>query len=307
MPSVEKSVKILSDAADAHRLHHAILLCGQSMQELEFVALKIASKLFGRDAQSHPDLFTLRPEGKMRQIKIGSESERSAGEWPTNTMRRLLEQIRQSSNVGGAKIAIVYEADRMNNVTANAFLKTLEEPPADTTIFMLSARPNDLLDTIRSRCITLDVDTSIERIDDEQWHKWLNDFSDWQRSLMKRGQISIDGTIMNLYGLLARFESILARLELKNEEEQFDEDEELDESVASALEEGERRALTKKMFAEIEEACVDCALGGDGVPAVRISRVIAALEESSGLVSLNLKEGAALEYFMLNSLRIWTR
>ena len=77
--------------------------------------------------------------------------------------------------------------------------------------------------------------------------------------------------------------------------------------MIEAIKAGERRTIQKQMFADIEKACVACALGGNGVPAVKISRVVEAIEKSSRLTDLNMKETPALEYFMLSSLRIWTR
>ena len=54
-----------------------------------------------------------------------------------------------------ARIFLIDPADRMNDEAANALLKTLEEPPASTYIFLLAARPDALLPTIHSRCQTL--------------------------------------------------------------------------------------------------------------------------------------------------------
>ena len=53
------------------------------------------------------------------------------------------------------KVAIVAEADRLQPQAANAFLKTLEEPPNDSLLLLLSAMPEALPDTILSRCIAL--------------------------------------------------------------------------------------------------------------------------------------------------------
>ena len=68
-----------------------------------------------------------------------------------------------------------------------------------------------------------------------------------------------------------------------------------------------RRALRKRLMAEIEDACVGCALGGNGVPAVKISRAVAALEKSAAYMELNMQDSPAIEFFMLSSLRIWAR
>ncbi len=53
------------------------------------------------------------------------------------------------------RVAIILEADRMNEESANCFLKTLEEPPLDTVFILTSSRPNYLIPTIRSRCRTI--------------------------------------------------------------------------------------------------------------------------------------------------------
>lgn len=56
---------------------------------------------------------------------------------------------------GRFKIVIVDEAERMNHSAQNAFLKTLEEPPRDSVIILLTSRPETLLATLRSRCQTV--------------------------------------------------------------------------------------------------------------------------------------------------------
>ncbi len=300
-----RAIKILDNAIKAGRLHHAVLLYGNSLQPLEEAAKETAAKLFGRTWINHPDLFELRPEGKMRQIKIGSPD----GDPEPNTMRRLLKSLRQTSALGVHKIAVIYEADRMNQVTANAFLKTLEEPPAQTTLFILTTRPNDILETIRSRCVALRVDCPDDKIDNPDWQTWLADYSAWQKSLAGGigRAVSLGDAMMQCYGLLARFETLIAQI--LEEETSIDnsKEENLDEEMIEAVQAGERRAIRKRMFADIENACVACALGGNGVPAVKISRVVEALERASGLTELNMADTIALEYFMLTSLRIWTR
>ncbi|MBO5254663.1 MAG: hypothetical protein J6B07_02430 [Opitutales bacterium] len=301
----ENAVNILRKAMHANRLHHAILLYGKSVTPLESVAKQIATDLFGKSCVNHPDLFELRPEGKMRQIKIGAIE----GEPDSNTMRKLLKDLRQTSSLGGYKVAIVYEADRMNIWAANAFLKTLEEPPAQTTIFILTTRPNDLLDTIKSRCISLRVDTPEEEIKNELLQEWLNDYKVWQKALMGGigKEIKSTDAVMMCYGLIARFESIIKIIQEDTSDIDDTKEENLDEEMIEAIKAGERRSLQKQMFSDLEKACVDCALGGNGVPAVKISRVVETIEKSSHLMDLNMKETPALEYFMLSSLRIWTR
>jgi DNA polymerase-3 subunit delta' len=92
------------------------------------------------DAASHPDVtFTFPEKG---EIKI-------------DAVRKLEETLFLKSLEGRKKIAIVDDADAMNINAANAFLKTLEEPPQDSLIILLSSNPGSLPDTIRSRCIAI--------------------------------------------------------------------------------------------------------------------------------------------------------
>ena len=56
---------------------------------------------------------------------------------------------------GRRKVAILADADRLQPQAANAFLKTLEEPPQDSLLLLLSAMPEVLPETIISRCISI--------------------------------------------------------------------------------------------------------------------------------------------------------
>ncbi len=68
------------------------------------------------------------------------------------SIRMLEHRIQLTPNEGTYKICIIEDADQMTTQAANAFLKTLEEPPSDTIIILTSSRPNSLLPTITSRC-----------------------------------------------------------------------------------------------------------------------------------------------------------
>ena len=70
-------------------------------------------------------------------------------------IRALEHSLQMRATEGRRKIAIISEADRLQPQAANAFLKTLEEPPKDSLLLLLSALPELLPDTIRSRCITI--------------------------------------------------------------------------------------------------------------------------------------------------------
>jgi DNA polymerase-3 subunit delta' len=89
------------------------------------------------DAGVHPDFLLIAPEDRI--IKI-------------DEIRMVEEALSYKPFEGRRKVIIVDEAEAMNISAANAFLKTLEEPPADSVIILITAKPGALPDTIRSRC-----------------------------------------------------------------------------------------------------------------------------------------------------------
>jgi DNA polymerase III subunit delta' len=93
-------------------------------------------------SDSHPDAHVVRLEDDAQQIKI-------------DQVRGLIESLTLKSYRGGYKVGAIEGAEALNAYSANAFLKTLEEPSANTVLIMI-ARPNHRLPaTIASRCLRL--------------------------------------------------------------------------------------------------------------------------------------------------------
>jgi DNA polymerase-3 subunit delta' len=90
------------------------------------------------DAGVHPDVITVEPDGQF--IKI-------------DQVRDVGEQLGLNPLLAKRRVIVMAEAERMNPQSANAFLKTLEEPPADTLIVMTATDTAHLLPTIISRCV----------------------------------------------------------------------------------------------------------------------------------------------------------
>ena len=84
-----------------------------------------------------------------------AKSERLRAEITVDEVRKLRSFFGLSAPDGGHRVVIVDCADEMNVNAANALLKVLEEPPVNTTLFLISHQPTRLLPTIRSRCRTL--------------------------------------------------------------------------------------------------------------------------------------------------------
>ncbi len=94
----------------------------------------------------HPDLHRLGPVGPGRQVVIGGPDARFRG------VKDLIGELSLMPVEGGARVAIIEGADRMNEDAQSALLKTLEEPPAGVTIALCADQEARLLPTVRSRC-----------------------------------------------------------------------------------------------------------------------------------------------------------
>ena len=146
--------EILDRSLASGRLAHAYLFSGPDGVGKRLMALALARAIVCHeqrgcgdcqacrkiDHRNHPDLHVLEPEGN--SIKI-------------EQVRRLQKNLNLKPLEAPRKICLIEAADSMTLGAANALLKTLEEPRGDTLLILLSAHPNRLLETIRSRCQAL--------------------------------------------------------------------------------------------------------------------------------------------------------
>jgi DNA polymerase-3 subunit delta' len=116
------------------------------------------------DVHAHADLCVLMPEtvtlemglplGEKAQDDIDSKKRKASKEIRVEAMRDAVEFAQRTSARGRGKAVLVFPAERMNIYTANALLKTLEEPPGDVRFVLATDAAHQLLPTIRSRCLT---------------------------------------------------------------------------------------------------------------------------------------------------------
>lgn len=112
---------------------------------------------------THADLFVLMPEtvlldlgwplSEKAQAEIDNKSRKPSKEIRIDAMRDAIEFSQRTNARGRGKAVLVFPAERMNHITANALLKTLEEPPGDVKFVLASEAAHQLLPTIRSRCL----------------------------------------------------------------------------------------------------------------------------------------------------------
>ena len=220
-PSQQQGIQLLQRSLESGRLAHAYLFTGSQLEELEALARNLAKSLNcthptrrGSAAidccdqclacqkiehGNHADVHWVRPESKSRIVTI-------------EQMRDLMKEIQLKPSEAKYKVAIIVAADRLRTEAANSFLKTLEEPPADSILVLLSTEPQRILETLLSRCLRLNFATAgVPPLNPDQ-QKWLNDFCDLaateQKSLLGRYRL-MDVLLRRLNAMKAAIEEAL--------------------------------------------------------------------------------------------------
>jgi len=194
-----QGVSLLQRSLERGRLAHAYLFTGNNLDELEALARTLAKTLNCEkplkksrvaidccdqclncrkiDHNNHTDVHWLRPESKSRIITV-------------EQIRELMREIQLKPTEAEYKVAIIVAADRLRVEAANAFLKTLEEPPPKSVLILLTTEPQRILETILSRCLRLNLASEVLPQPDASQMAWLSSFSELaateQKSLLGR-------------------------------------------------------------------------------------------------------------------------
>jgi DNA polymerase-3 subunit delta' len=149
--------RFLQAALKSNRLAHALLFHGQERIGKLRMAKALAQAV---NCEATPALDP--PDGcgtcrSCHQIEVGSHPDvtlltATSGKGETEQTREIESKFIYRPLVGLRKIVILDNADLLRNESANALLKTIEEPPPDSLIILVTARPESLLPTICSRC-----------------------------------------------------------------------------------------------------------------------------------------------------------
>jgi len=149
----DKQIALLKGFIEQNRLPHALLFYG-----MEGIGKKTTALVFAKalnclrenqdacddcsscrkvDHKNHLDVVLLEAEGQFIKIQA---------------VRDLQQQMKFKPWEGKKRVCIIDDAEKMNDIAANALLKTLEEPSASNIMILISARPHQLPATVVSRC-----------------------------------------------------------------------------------------------------------------------------------------------------------
>jgi DNA polymerase-3 subunit delta' len=217
-PQQGQVVQLLRRSLEQGRLSHAYLFSGGDLAELEGVSRTLAKTLNCKnpivrpgaalpsdccdrclsctkiDADNHSDVQWLRPESKSRVVTI-------------DQIRELMQTINLKPTEAAWKVAVIVAADRLNVQAANAFLKTLEEPPPRSIILLLSTESERILETILSRCLRLSFAGDSGPRADSTSLAWLGSFGE----MVAHGEKGLLGRYRLLGGLLSQLGEIKAQ------------------------------------------------------------------------------------------------
>ena len=257
-----QGVELLQRSLARGRLGHAYLFAGDQLDELESLARTLAKTLNCQnpvktggvttdccdaclscrkiDHDTHADVHWARPESKSRIITV-------------EQTRELMREIQLKPTEAEYKVAIIAGADRLNVQAANAFLKTLEEPPGKSVLILLSTEPQRILETILSRCLRLNFFGEGTRPLDPAQMEWLAHFdalaANEQKSLLGRYRL-LDALLQRLGEIRARVdETLTARSPLQQHDEiEKDLREKWEDELAAAIEAEYRRQRAETLL-----------------------------------------------------------
>ncbi len=152
----QRAFELLQRAVAQNRLPHALLITGTEHAGTQWLVMQMTELLNHCSAPSleeltHPMFRLMRPGSKSRAILV-------------DDIRANESFLSLRAAEGEHKIIAILDADRMKEEAANAFLKTLEEPPPQTLIMLITEHPSRLLPTILSRCIRIDLHSTDKKV-----------------------------------------------------------------------------------------------------------------------------------------------
>src|SRR5213593_1383480 len=311
------ALECLRRAHEQDRLAHAYLISGPPGSGKQRLAAELASLVNGTQpsdifSTKAREIFIAQPESKSRRIVI-------------EQIRDLEHALQMRAANGRQKVAIISDADRLQPQAANAFLKTLEEPPKNSLLLLLSALPEALPETILSRCIEIPLAPDGKRQNKAEEEKLVK--------LLQQTARQQSWTIQFAYRLAQEFQRLLraVREEVKRETEEalkrettrykdatdgvwLEEREEYYKALTESLYLQRRARLIETLFAwwtdalrasngvtqrNFPSAKQETAAFADRLSIAEILRRIRCLEELRDYLGRNVHEALAIEVAFL--------
>ena len=307
----------LRRAHEQKRLAHAYLICGQTGSGKRTLAAELAQLVNGTRpedvfAGKARETFVAEPESKSRRIVV-------------EQVRTLEHALQMRATNGRRKVVILADADRLQPQAANAFLKTLEEPPRDSLLLLLTAMPEVLPETIISRCIAIPLAPADERKSSAEQTELI-------RLLRDSARVPAPG-IRGAYALAQGFQALLATIRdaiktqhaeaLKHEQARYqnstdgswlDEREQYYKALTESLYIQRRSSLLETLFqwwsdvlrarqglpmSDLPQAKKETAELAQRLSATQILRRVRRLEDLRDHLGRNIQEALAIEVAFL--------
>ncbi len=236
----------ISVLIDEKRLAHGYVIQGDPLTDGKQFAVEILCRLFEQTASKnaserhrietriHPDVFWVEPASKLRQIL-------------NKNVEAAMKRISEKSFEGGWKAVVFLGAERMNDSASNRLLKTLEEPPENTFLLLVTDAPEQLMSTIRSRCQSLIA----PRVPAPP--------PPWADALLEILREGPPRSLLDRLLRAARFRSFMeeaakAQIEAEDEDggEEVPEEADVEEAVQNARETAVRRLIQRQVMEAVE-------------------------------------------------------
>ena len=307
----------LRRAHEQNRLAHAYLISGPRGSGKQLLAAEVASLVNGTKAtdvfsSKAREILIAQPQSKSRRIVIAQ-------------IRNIEHALQMRASHGRRKVAIISDADRLQPQAANAFLKTLEEPPKDSLLLLLSALPEALPDTIVSRCIAIPLAPDNEHKNKPEEQKLVK--------LLQEATREQNWSIQHAYRLAQAFQRLLRLIHdqikrdtdeaLRSEEARYrnstdgvwlEEREEYYKALTESLYLQRRAGLIETLFAwwtdvlrssssvdcrELPNARKETGALAKRFPTTEVLRKLQRLEELRDQLGHNIQEALAIEVAFL--------
>ncbi|KAA5804777.1 DNA polymerase III subunit delta' [Alkalicaulis satelles] len=272
-----RAAAAMEDAFTRGRMHHAWMITGPKGVGKATLAWRLARRVMGAPAAGPEPLSADPAHPACRRIEALSGADlllirrpfndktgKLKGEIPVDETRRVSEFFSKSAGEGGWRVAIVDSADDLNPNSANALLKTLEEPPRRGLLLLIVNAPGRVLPTIRSRCRQL----ALRAPSPDETARWLTQTHGVEAGAAQRASALADGAPGRALALAATdapglkdvIDAALSRLpELDASAARR-----LADSVARKDAEGLREVLMGFLISYARERARDAALAGPG-------------------------------------------